>query len=99
MRAIHGTEIAARMMGKKQILSRVLQRAKLFSLLGGLRRDLLVVFGYHRIVPDARHRSAFADDVHGQTVSELEASLAWLKEHTHLISEPELIRAIERGVK
>jgi peptidoglycan/xylan/chitin deacetylase (PgdA/CDA1 family) len=64
---------------------------------GGLRRDLLVIFGYHRIIPDRTHASAFADDVFGQTVAELEEIVLWLKENTAILSEPELISCIERG--
>jgi peptidoglycan/xylan/chitin deacetylase (PgdA/CDA1 family) len=83
--------------GKKELLSRVLHRGRLFPAFGALRRDLCVIYGYHRIVRDRADGCAFADDVCGQTVSELEASLVWLKENTAILSEPELIRCIERG--
>lgn len=85
------------MQGKKELLSRFLHRAQLFSIFGGLRRDLVVIFGYHRIIPERGYGSPFADDVFGQTVKELEDSIVWLKEHTAILSEPELIARMERG--
>jgi peptidoglycan/xylan/chitin deacetylase (PgdA/CDA1 family) len=83
--------------GKKELLSRALHRAGVLNLFGHVRPDLLIVLGHHRLIPDHSHATAFADDVHGQTIEEFETSLLWLKEHLRIISEDELITHVERG--
>lgn len=84
------------MQGKKELLSKVMYRAKLLRLLREVRRDILVIFGYHRIIPDEPgFSSPFADDVFGPTVSEFERAIVWFKENVRLLSEPELIELVE----
>ncbi|MCK6550165.1 polysaccharide deacetylase family protein [Myxococcota bacterium] len=86
------------MQGKRELLSTALQRAGLLGLAARLRRDLVVVLGWHRIRPDGPPRAQpFADDVFGPTVSELDAALAWLKANVAILSEPELVHLVERG--
>lgn len=79
------------MLGKKELLSKVLYRARLFEPLERLRRDLVLVFGWHRVLPDGpRPPNAWADDVFGPTVSELDRVIGWLARHTRVLSEDQL---------
>jgi peptidoglycan/xylan/chitin deacetylase (PgdA/CDA1 family) len=85
------------MKGKKELLARLMLRAGLDRLIRALRTDTLVIFGYHRISPEDRAISPFAEDVFGPTPSELEHAIVWLKEHVRIISESELIEFIRTG--
>jgi peptidoglycan/xylan/chitin deacetylase (PgdA/CDA1 family) len=86
------------MKGKRELLSNLLDRAGVLDLAGRFRRDLVVALGWHRIRPDGPPvETPFADDVFGPTVSELEASLAWLRDHVAILSEPELVHLVEKG--
>jgi peptidoglycan/xylan/chitin deacetylase (PgdA/CDA1 family) len=83
--------------GKKELLSRVMLRSKLLRLIREVRRDVLVIFGYHRIAPRPGFATEFADDVYGPTPGEFEAAIVWLKDNVRLISEDELRDFIARG--
>lgn len=86
------------MRGKKELLSKILYRAKLLSLLRGVRTKQLVIFGYHRLVADHEgFTTPFADDVFGSSVEEFEEAIVWFKNNVRVISEPELIELLEAG--
>jgi peptidoglycan/xylan/chitin deacetylase (PgdA/CDA1 family) len=88
------------MQGKKELLSKLMFRAKLLALLKEMRRDILVVFGYHRIRAHLDSaQTPFADDVYGQTAEEFDDHVAWLKENVHVLSEEELIACTESGMR
>jgi peptidoglycan/xylan/chitin deacetylase (PgdA/CDA1 family) len=82
--------------GKKELLSRILLRAQLFRLVREARRDVLVIFGWHRISPRVGFETPFAKDVYGPTPDEFERAILWLKENTRIISEDELVDFVAR---
>jgi len=86
------------MQGKKELLSKIMLRAKLLSLIREVRRDVLVVFGWHRIRPSTPgYETPYADDVYGPTSTELEEAIVWLKDNVRIISEDELLDFNARG--
>lgn len=87
-----------RMQGKKELLSRVMHRLQLLRLLKVARRDLLVIFGWHRVTADGpRPPHLFADDVVGTSVSDFEAQLRWIQANARILSEPELLELVAAG--
>ncbi len=82
--------------GKKELLSKVLLRAQLFRILREVRKDVLVIFGWHRISPRSGFETPFAEDVYGPTPDEFEQAIVWLKENTRIISEDELLDFVAR---
>jgi peptidoglycan/xylan/chitin deacetylase (PgdA/CDA1 family) len=85
-------------MGLKASLSGVLFRCGLFEPAGRFPGNLLAVFGYHRIRPDdVRFSTPFCDEVFGPTASEFERQVLWLKRHTRVLSEAELLEVLEGG--
>src|SRR5947209_3381608 len=86
------------MQGKKELLSKIMLRVKLLRLIREVRRDALVIFGWHRISPSTPgFRTPYADDVYGPTPREFEEAIVWLKENTRIISEDELLSFNARG--
>lgn len=85
-------------MGPKDSLAELLHRTGVTRGLARPRADLLIVFGYHRIrSPESEHRTAFDDGVIGPTPERFREQLAWLKRHTRILSEQELIDTVEQG--
>jgi peptidoglycan/xylan/chitin deacetylase (PgdA/CDA1 family) len=62
------------------------------------RKDLLVVFGYHRIRHDGVSTSTrFDDGVFGPTAATFRAQLQWLLKRARLLSADELMEHVETG--
>jgi peptidoglycan/xylan/chitin deacetylase (PgdA/CDA1 family) len=79
-------------MGFKASLSGALFRCGLLQAAGALPRNLLIVFGYHRIRPDdPAFSTPFCDALYGPAVSEFEQQLLFLRRHTRILSEQDLL--------
>ena len=84
------------MRGKKQALARILRLSGGLTLhrtlLGRLHRRRLLVFNYHRILPDDPTFSpAYEADVYHTTVSRFAAQVRWLRDHTEVLSQQRLL--------
>ena len=83
------------MKGKKAILAGILHSSGCLRLLRGAARGRLVVFNYHRIRPDgAGSLNPFDDGVFGPSNSEFSRQMAWLRRHTQILSEAELVEIV-----
>lgn len=81
---------------KRRWLSEILFQTRLLHATKAALRDRVVVLNYHRIRPDeANFQTSFDDGVYGPTVSEFDAQVGWLKQNVKLISEAELIDALQ----
>lgn len=88
----------AKVSGKKQLLADLLFKAGLTGATSRGVGDRLLVFGHHRIRPDdPAFESDFADDVYGATVSQFEAQVEWLKKHTTVLSQDDLLTCLDSG--
>ena len=80
------------MKGKKAILAGILHCSGCLRLLRGAARGRLAVFNYHRIRPDgAGPLNPFDDGVFGPSRSEFSRQMAWLRHHTRILSEADLV--------
>ena len=85
------------MKGKTRLLSTFLFRTGLLDILKRRRCDQLVVLNYHRVRPDDGDvYTPFDDKVYGPTVSQLDEQMGWLKRHTRILSEAEVIACLNR---
>lgn len=82
----------------KARLAELLDRIGLLDRLHFGNAGRLIVFNYHRIRPeDPTFSTPFDDGVFGPTVSEFEDQIRWLKCHTRILSEKELIDVLDSG--
>jgi len=81
------------MPGKKIILANILFNSNLLGLFKRLPlQNKLIVLNYHRIrTDDPGFSTVFDDDVFTITTSQFALQVKWLKQHTRLFSEKELI--------
>ena len=84
-------------LGPKAQLSEFLYRAKIFEYLHLGASECLIVFNYHRIRSDESSSTAFHDEVYGPTLAEFAEQIAWLNGHTRIISEADLLLALDSG--
>lgn len=86
------------MAGKKQLLADVMHRTGLTGAVSRGVGDRLIIFGQHRIRPDdPSFETPFAEDVYGPTVSDFETQVVWLKKHTTVLSQDDLLRHLRDG--
>lgn len=86
--------------GKKEVLSRLMGLTGLHRVMRTAHSQHLTIFNFHRIKDDGSNfQTDFDDEVFGPSVSELEAQLRWLKTNTHVVSESELLEAIQKKSK
>ena len=84
--------------GKRKLFALLLHDATVFHLVNKMMPARLAVLNYHRLKPDdPKFRPIYDDDIFGPTASEFEKQLRWLKKHTHIISEEELVECMETG--
>jgi len=89
---------AVRVQGNRARLADFLYRSRLLGLCRFLSQERLIVFTYHRIQPEGSAApSSFDDGVFGPTVSEFEQQVRWLRDHTRIVSEEELIKSCSTG--
>ncbi len=84
------------MIGKRQAVARVLRASGALSVHRAVWRTVqrrrLLVFNYHRIMPDdPTFEPAFEEDVYHTTVSRFAAQVSWLRRHTQVLSEERLL--------
>lgn len=85
------------MIAKRRLLADLLYSSGLFGMVPLPVRQRLVVFNYHRILPDTRTPIAFDEGVYGPTASEFDAQLGWLARHCRVLNESELIECATTG--
>jgi peptidoglycan/xylan/chitin deacetylase (PgdA/CDA1 family) len=87
-------------MSKKEFLATFLYRSGVLPFITHLAAKTITVFGYHRIRDDAAPKSAypFDEEVYGPTQSQFERQLKWLKQNFTVVSESELLAAIQEPV-
>lgn len=90
------------MEGKKQTLARLMRRGGALRLhrrlLRPLHRRRLLIFNYHRILPDdPSFEPPFERDLYHTTASTFAAQVEWLQRHTELLSEERLLDILVRG--
>ncbi len=81
----------------KARLSAVLFHSKILDHLQLGADGSLIVFNYHRIRPDGNFFTCFNEGVFGPTASEFTRQIEWLRQHARIVSEPELLEAIQSG--
>ena len=82
----------------KAELARFLYKAGLLNSFHVGASNHLTIFNYHRIRPDdPAFSTPYNDEIYGPTVSEFEEQVEWLVRHTRLLSEAELIAAVNSG--
>ena len=87
-----------RIKGKRKIFALLLHCTCGFDLINKMMPARLIVLSYHRLKPvDREFRPIYDDDVFGPTASAFEKQLRWLKKHTHIISETELVECLGTG--
>jgi len=85
-------------MSPKDWLAEVLYRAGVTDRLIRISTDQLIVFGYHRIRPDGEDfETPFDEGAFGPTVGCFREQLCWLKDHTTILSEADLIDFARSG--
>jgi peptidoglycan/xylan/chitin deacetylase (PgdA/CDA1 family) len=84
-------------LGLKAQLSHVLYRAKVFEYLSLGSTDSLIVFNYHRIREHHQDSTQFHDEVFGPTLAEFIEQITWLRQHTRIINETELLEMLASG--
>ncbi len=84
-------------LGLKAQLSSFLYRAKVFEHLSIGSCDSLIVFNYHRIREHEQESTPFHDEVFGPTVAEFTEQISWLRQHTRIIHEAELLDMLASG--
>jgi peptidoglycan/xylan/chitin deacetylase (PgdA/CDA1 family) len=80
----------------KQSLAAILFRTGTLQALRPVLRDRVVVLNYHRIRPDdPDFQTPFLDEVYGPTASQFDEQMSWLKRHTRLLNEAEMIECLQ----
>ncbi|MBV9497815.1 MAG: polysaccharide deacetylase family protein, partial [Acidobacteriaceae bacterium] len=87
----------ANVLGLKAQLSHVLYRAKVFEYLYLGSSDSLIVFNYHRIREHEQESTLFHDEVFGPTITQFTEQINWLRRHTRIINEAELLDMLASG--
>lgn len=80
----------------KSLVKNLLFNSGVFRLARLLRDGDLVIFNYHRIRGEAGE-AAFDDGVFGPTAVKFREEMSWLKRHTRILSEGELVDAVKSG--
>ena len=83
------------MIGKKELLGRVINRSGLGPLLRRVRRNQLTVFCYHRIAAAPRMETPFDPGVYTMTAAEFEEQLSFFSGRHPVVSEADLLQHLE----
>jgi len=85
------------MRGKKFLLAKILFHSHLINLFKRLPlQRKLIILNYHRIQPDdPDFTTPFDEEVYNVTASQFFEEIKWLKEHTKIFSEEELLNTLD----
>lgn len=84
--------------GKKKLLAQALMVSGVSDLLCRFQSGKLMVFNFHRIRnDDPKTIYEFDEEVFGPTASEFKAQMLWLKKNTNIVSEAQLLAALNHG--
>lgn len=86
------------MRGKKELLAWILCRSRILDFLASQSTKQLIVFNYHRLSAHKKSETCFNDGVFGPTVSEFGRQMRWLKQHTDVISERDLLNIMSSRI-
>lgn len=82
-------------MGKKEALANLLYRSGLLRLLPYMRKDGIIVLGYHRIRSgDGQEDSLLDEGVYGPTRDGFEQQVKWLRGNLDILRESELLEIL-----
>lgn len=81
---------------KRELLANLLYNTRMIKILSRFRvHNKVIVLNYHRIHPDsAMEATPFNDGVFSVNADQFFQSMSWLKRHTRILSEKELINQI-----
>ena len=81
--------------GKREQLADLLFKTRLIEILSHFTvHNKVVVLNYHRIRPDSADATPFDDGVFSASADQFSRQMHWLKRHTRILSEKELIEQI-----
>src|SRR3954453_17635843 len=83
--------------GSKVRAAELLHAVGLLQYLRWRDGNRLTIFNYHRIRPDGDFSSRFNEGVYGPTASDFRQQVSWLKRHTRVLGEDELLAIMKSG--
>lgn len=84
--------------GKKRFLALALERTGFGRILMALRRPTVMIYNFHRLRDSSSQKPTLFDEgVFGPTEIQFREHLLWLKAHSELISENDLLESLRTG--